>query len=67
MLITNKMKTFLLAFTGMMITSWMELVRVIKWQIAWRRGETEGLVKKWVICVALPSSACPYTSPCVVL
>jgi len=61
------MKTVLLAFIGMMMKiSWVELVRVIKWQIAWRRGETEGSVKKRVIYVALPLSACPYT-PCVVL
>jgi hypothetical protein len=30
----------------MTMMSWMELVRVVKWQIAWRRGETEGSVKK---------------------
>jgi hypothetical protein len=46
---------------------WVELVTVIKWQIAWRRGETEGSVKKQVIYIALPSYACPYTPPCVVL
>jgi hypothetical protein len=62
------MKTFLLVLTTMMMTlSWMELFRVIKWEIAWRRGETEGSVKKQVIAIALPSSACPYTPPGVVL
>jgi hypothetical protein len=31
------MKPVLLAFTGMMMKmSWVELVRVIKWQTAWR-------------------------------
>jgi hypothetical protein len=28
-------------------------------------GETEGSVKKEMIYIALPSSACPYTPPCV--
>jgi hypothetical protein len=52
MLITNKNeKKILLAFTGMMMMmmmmmSWMELVRVVKWQLAQRRGETEGSVNK---------------------
>jgi len=62
------MKSVLLAFTGMMMKmSWVELGRVVKWQIAWRKGETAGSVKKQVIFIALPSSVCPYTPPCVVL
>jgi hypothetical protein len=62
------MKTVLLVFTGIMMKMfWVELFRVIKWQITWRRRETEGSVKKQVIYIALPLSACPFTPPCVVL